>query len=64
MGTGIKVTYTHAQNISAEGLHHAQNGKMLLLFTIAIGSVFVLKEGVNLRRLVNNSRTEMGDQEP
>ena len=30
-----------------------------LLFTIAIGSVFVLREGINLRNLVNDSRTEL-----
>ena len=30
-----------------------------LLFTIAIGSIFVLREGINLRNLVNNSRTEL-----
>ena len=30
-----------------------------LLFTVVIGSVFVLKEGVNLKRLVNDSRADM-----
>ena len=34
-----------------------------LLFTITIGSIFVLKEGVNLRSLVSDSRTEMDVQE-
>ncbi len=30
-----------------------------LLFTVAIGSIFVLREGINLRSLVNDSRTDV-----